>query len=56
MGRRKKLLERILSGRSDANIPFEQTRTLLKAFGFSESISRGSHHKFVREGVEELRS
>lgn len=53
MGRRKKLLERILSGRSDANILFEQTRTLLKAFGFSESI-RGSHRKFVREGVEEL--
>lgn len=53
MGRQRKLLERILSGRSDANIPFEQTRTLLKALGFSESI-RGSHHKFVREGVEEL--
>ncbi len=52
MGRRS-LLERILSGRSDANIPFEQARTLLKALGFSESI-RGSHHKFVREGVEEL--
>ncbi|MDQ3568647.1 MAG: type II toxin-antitoxin system HicA family toxin [Actinomycetota bacterium] len=53
MGRRRKLLERILIGRSDANIPFEQTRTLLKALGFSESI-RGSHHKFIREGVEEL--
>lgn len=53
MGRRRKLLERILSGGSDANIPFEQTRTLLRTLGFSESI-RGSHHKFVREGVEEL--
>lgn len=53
MGHRRKLLERILSGRSDANIPFEQTRTLLKTIGFSESV-RGSHHKFVREGVEEL--
>ncbi len=55
MGRRRKLLERILIGRSDANIPFEfeQTRTLLKALGFSESI-RGSHHKFIGEGVEEL--
>lgn len=53
MGRRRKLLERILGGRSDANIPFDQTRTLLRAFGFSESI-RGSHHKFVREDVEEL--
>ena len=53
MGRRRKLLERILIGRSDANIPFEQTRTRLKALGFSESI-RGSHHKFIGEGVEEL--
>ncbi len=53
MGRRRKLLERILIGRSDANIPFEQTRTLLKALGFSEKI-RGSHHKFIGEGVEEL--
>ncbi len=53
MGRRRKLLERILSGGSNANIPFEQTRTLLRTLGFSESI-RGSHHKFVREGVEEL--
>jgi len=53
MGRRRKLLERILGGRSDANIPFEQTRTLLRALGFSESI-KGSHHKFIREGIEEL--
>lgn len=53
MGRRRKVLERILSGRSDANIPFEQARTLLRDLGFSESI-RGSHHKYVREGVQEL--
>lgn len=46
-------MERILGGRSDANIPFEQTRTLLAALGFSESV-RGSHHKLVRKGVEEL--
>jgi len=26
---------------------------LLESLGFSESV-RGSHHKFVREGVEEL--
>ena len=53
MGRRRKPLDRILSGRSDANIPFEQTRTLLKSLGFSESI-KGSHHKFDREGIEGL--
>lgn len=42
MGRRRKLLERILNGRSDANIPFEQTRTLLKSLGFSEDIEGDS--------------
>ena len=50
MGRRKKLLARILAGRSDANVPFEQARTLLNSMGFSERIA-GSHHIFVREDV-----
>ncbi len=48
--RRRRLLERILSGRSDANIPFEQTRTLLKALGFEETIE-GSHHGYRKEGI-----
>lgn len=42
VGRRRKLLERILGGRSDANIPFEQTRTLLKALGGSRRASRAA--------------
>lgn len=42
--------ERILSGRSDANIPFEQTRTLLKALGSSEDIE-GDHFIYRKEGV-----
>lgn len=45
-------MERILSGRSDASIPFEQTRSLLRAMGFSERIV-GSHHIFAREDVPE---
>ena len=53
MGRRRKLLERILSGGSDANISFEQTRNLLKALDFEERI-RGSHYKFIRSDIEEL--
>lgn len=52
MGRRRKLLQRILGGRSDANIPFEQTRSLLKNLGFSERIV-GSHHIFAREDIPE---
>jgi hypothetical protein len=52
MGRRRKLLERLLGGRSDANIPFEQIRTLLVRKGFSERIV-GSHHIFVRDEIPE---
>ena len=50
MGRKRKLLERILSGQSDANIPFEQTRTLLKSLGFSEDIE-GDHFIYRREDI-----
>jgi len=46
-------MDAILSGRSDANIPFEQTVNLLKYLGFTERIS-GSHRIFTREGIEEL--
>jgi hypothetical protein len=51
-GQEQKLLTRILSGRSDANVPFEQTRTLLNSMGFSERVA-GSHHILVREDVPE---
>jgi hypothetical protein len=53
MGRRRKLYDRIASGRSDTNIPFEQTRSLLLHLDFSERI-RGSHHTFTKEGIREL--
>ena len=49
----EKLLEKILRGTSDANIPFDGLRRVLKNLGFSERI-RGSHHIFFREGVEEI--
>ncbi len=52
MGRQRKLLERILLGRSDANIGFEELRGLLLALGFRERV-RGSHHLFTRADVEE---
>ncbi len=51
--KREKILERILRGTSDANIPFEEMRHLLHTFGFQERI-RGSHHIFGREGIEEI--
>jgi predicted RNA binding protein YcfA (HicA-like mRNA interferase family) len=49
----RKLLEKVLSGRSDANIRFDDLRNLLARLGFEER-SRGSHHIFVRAGVEEM--
>ena len=48
-----KLLNRILRGRSDANIPFAELCRLMGALGFNERI-RGSHHIFAAEGVEEI--
>jgi hypothetical protein len=47
------LLSRILRGASDANIPFNQLRNLLKRLGFEERI-RGDHHIFSKNGVEEI--
>jgi len=47
------LLSRILRGASDANIPFNQLRNLLKRLGFMERV-RGDHHIFTKHGVEEI--
>lgn len=53
MSQRDKLLVKILSGTSDANIPFEPLCQLLCSLGFGERI-RGSHHIFSKEGIEEI--
>jgi hypothetical protein len=53
MPQNKKLIERVLSGRSDANIEFNDLLTLVRGLHFDERI-RGSHHIFTREGVEEI--
>lgn len=53
MARYEKLLLRILGGRSDANIGFDELRQFLLHLEFEERVS-GSHHVFVRPGVEEL--
>ena len=52
MARYDDLLARILRGTSDANIPFNDLRQLLRRLGFEERI-RGSHHMFRKAGVEE---
>jgi len=47
-----RLIEKILGGRSDASIGFEELRSLLKSLGFEERI-RGSHHIYRRVDIEE---
>ena len=51
--RNDRLLRRILSGVSDANIRFNDLRRLLTRLGFHERI-RGSHHIFYRDDIEEI--
>ena len=53
MGRKRKTLEAILSGRSDKNIRFAPVRTLLISLDFEERTS-GSHHVFSRGDIAEL--
>ena len=53
MTRDDDLGQKIIKGRSDANVHFEQLRAFLLRLGFVERV-RGSHHIFRREGVREL--
>jgi predicted RNA binding protein YcfA (HicA-like mRNA interferase family) len=48
-----KILEKILRGTSDANIPFEGLRRVLRNLGFGERI-KGSHHIFFKPGIDEI--
>jgi hypothetical protein len=43
----------VLQGTADANIRFEDLRSLLGALGFAERI-RGDHHIFSKPGVAEI--
>ena len=53
MGKHEKLLQQILLGRSDANIPFAKLRSLLARLGFEERI-RGDHHIFTKQAIAEI--
>lgn len=48
-----KLLDKVLRGTSDSNIPFAGLCALLRRLDFDERI-RGSHHIFTKEGVKEI--
>ncbi len=49
----RKILDRILSGLADKNIRFQDLTKLLSDFGFSVR-TKGDHHIFHREGIEEI--
>ena len=53
MGRFEKILQKVLQGTADANIPFQDLRYLLRRLGFDERV-RSSHHIFTRSDVEEI--
>lgn len=53
MSKHEKLLEKILRGTSDSNIPFDGLCQLLKRLGFEMRV-KGSHHIFFKSGVEEI--
>jgi hypothetical protein len=50
MSKFEKLRQKIVEGRSDANINFEDLRNFLLYLGFEERI-KGSHHSFRKERV-----
>ncbi len=52
MNRHERLRRRLLGGRSDANVRFDELRSLLLNLGFVERV-RGSHHIFRKDGVAE---
>jgi len=54
MSKARKTLTDILSGRSDANISFNDLCHLLERAGFTRRQGGGSHTIFHKEGVEEI--
>jgi len=52
MGKKEKLIRKILGGRYDTNIPFPELITLLVSMGFDHR-QKGSHHIFTKSGVAE---
>ncbi|CAN5908624.1 type II toxin-antitoxin system HicA family toxin [soil metagenome] len=53
MAQWEKVRDKVLSSKSDANIPFHQLCTLLRRLGFSERIT-GSHHTFTRDDIPDI--
>ena len=46
-------MKRLLGGQADADIAFEDLRSLLERLGFHERV-RGDHYIFTRDGIVEI--
>ena len=53
MSRHEKILQKVVDGKSDANIRFSDLCHMLSQLGFNMRI-RGSHHLFTKSGVVEM--
>jgi hypothetical protein len=53
MGKKEKVLLKVLRGMSDANISLSDLRLLSHHLGVDERM-KGSHHIFTRSGIEEI--
>ena len=53
MGKIEKVIEKILRGTADKNIPFNELCQTLHYLGFEVRI-KGSHHIFFKAGVDEI--
>jgi hypothetical protein len=49
----RKIIQQILSGRSDGNVRFADLQRVLGQLGFGERV-RGSHFIYTRDGVVEI--
>ena len=54
MSRSAKILTKILAGRSDASLAFDDLCYVLQRAGFSHRAGKGSHAIFFKDGVDEI--
>ena len=53
MSKFEKIVQKVLSGKSDNNIHFQDLCILLEILDFNNRI-KGSHHIYYKEGIEEI--
>jgi hypothetical protein len=54
VSRVRKIVEKLLDGRSDQNIPYDDLCHVLDRAGFSFRQRGGSHRIFYKEGIPEI--